>query len=357
MATHFHTIKVKRIIKETTNCVSVSFDIPEALKETFSFREGQNIAIKKIINGEEIRRSYSICNAPHENELKVAIKKVDAGVFSTYANDVLKTGDTLEIMPPMGKFAAKKTDGNYIAIAAGSGITPIISIIKHTLKTQANSSFTLVYGNQSRSSIIFFEEIEGLKNKYMQRFNAVHILSRERTDATINYGRINTEKLAALKSSVSFKEFTEAFICGPEEMIFASAAFLETEGIAKSNIHFELFTSSGIKNSKVPPLEGFREANNTPKSNISIKLDGRSFDFKLSYDAENILDAALAQGADLPYACKGGVCCTCKAKLIQGKVKMDVNYALEEDEVAAGYILTCQSHPLTENIVVDFDAK
>jgi ring-1,2-phenylacetyl-CoA epoxidase subunit PaaE len=357
MATHFHTLKVKEVIKETPNCVSVSFDIPESLKEIFAFKEGQNITIKKIINGEEVRRSYSICNAPFEKELKVAIKKVDAGLFSSFANDELIAGDLLEIMPPVGKFGVKKTTGNFIAIAAGSGITPVISIIKHTLKTQANSSFTLVYGNQSRGSIIFFEEIESLKNKYMQRFNTVHILSRERTDATLNYGRIDAEKLQELKKQLQFKNFTEAIICGPEEMIFSTAAFLEAEGMAKADIHFELFTSAGIKNRKVAPSEGFGEADNAPKSNITIKLDGRSFEFKLGYKAENILDAALAQGADLPYACKGGVCCTCKAKLIEGKVSMDVNYALEEEEVADGYILTCQSHPLTENIVVDFDVK
>jgi ring-1,2-phenylacetyl-CoA epoxidase subunit PaaE len=355
MASHFHTIKVKEVIKETADCISVSFDIPETLQKEFAFKEGQYVVLKTIIQGEEVRRSYSICNAPYENLLKVAIKKVDGGVFSTYANDVLKNGDVLEIMPPAGKFGAKKTNTNFLAIAAGSGITPILSIIKHTLKTQANSSFTLVYGNQSRGSIIFFEEIESLKNKYMQRFNTIHILSRERTDATINYGRINAEKLSALKNLIHFKNFTEAFICGPEEMIFSAAAFLEEEGIAKNDIHFELFTSTSKQSGATPKINII--ADNAPKSNITIKLDGRSFEFKLGYDSENILDAALAQGADLPYACKGGVCCTCRAKLIEGKVRMDINYALEEEEVADGYILTCQSHPLTENIVVDFDSK
>ena len=355
MSNHFHTIKVKEIIKETADCVSVNFAIPAELKGLFLFKEGQNIAIKKMINGEDVRRSYSICTAPFENQLKVAIKKVDGGLFSTFANTELKAGDELEIMPPSGRFAARNSTGNFLAIAAGSGITPILSIIKHTLKTQPDSSFTLVYGNQSRSSIIFFEAIEALKNKYMQRFTCINILSRERTDATLNYGRINEEKLIDLKHVLAFKNYTEAFICGPEEMIFASAAFLEKEGIAKNNIHFELFTSANShKNTEKKKVE---TADVGPKSNITIKLDGRSFEFKLGYEADNILDAALAQGADLPYACKGGVCCTCKAKLIEGKVKMDVNYALEEEEVADGFILTCQSHPLTENVVVDFDVK
>jgi ring-1,2-phenylacetyl-CoA epoxidase subunit PaaE len=357
MASHFHPIRVKEVIKETADCVSVSFDIPIELKDTFTFHEGQNITIKKILNGEEIRRSYSICAAPYENKLKVAIKKVEAGLFSTYANEELKAGDTLDIMPPIGKFRCKNKSGNYLAIAAGSGITPILSIIKHTLKTQADSSFTLVYGNKSRGSIIFFEEIESLKNVYMERFVCVNVLSRERTDATINYGRINEEKLISLKSLLHFKNYTEAFICGPEEMIFSAAAFLEKEGLAKNDIHFELFTTTGSKQQAVGKMQIAKEIDHSPKSSITIKLDGRSFDFKLGYEAENILDAALAQGADLPYACKGGVCCTCKAKLISGKVKMDVNYALEEEEVNEGFILTCQSHPLTETVVVDFDIK
>ena len=357
MATHFHTLKVKEVKRETPDCVSVSFLIPEDLTEIFSFKEGQNITIKKNINGEEVRRSYSVCNAPYEKELKVAIKKTIGGLFSSFANDELKAGDILEIMPPIGKFNAQPETGNYLAIAAGSGITPIISIIKHTLTTHLHSSFTLIYGNKSRGSIIFFEEIEALKNKFMERFNCVNILSRERTDAAINYGRIGTEKLEGLKHLLHFKTFNDAFLCGPEEMIFASAAFLEENGIPKKNIHFELFTTPGQKQWGVGLEQLVKEEDAGPKSNITIKVDGRSFNFDLAYKAANILDAALQQGADLPYACKGGVCCTCRAKLVEGKVHMDVNYALEEEEVAQGFILTCQSHPLTEKIVVDFDVK
>jgi ring-1,2-phenylacetyl-CoA epoxidase subunit PaaE len=355
MAVHFHTLKIKEIIKETADCVSVSFIVPPELSDLFLFKEGQNITLKKIINGEELRRSYSTCNAPHEGELKVAIKKVDGGLFSTYANDELKAGDSLDVLPPTGRFTSKDKEGNYLAIAAGSGITPIISIIKHTLKTQPNSSFTLIFGNKSRSSIIFFEEIEGLKNKYMQRLNCINILSRERTDAAINYGRINMEKLESLKHVLNFKTFDGAYICGPEEMIFASSAFLEKEGIEKTKIHFELFTTPGQKENTIKKEKV--EVDNSPKSNITVKLDGRTFDFTLGYKADCILDAALAKGADLPYACKGGVCCTCRAKLIEGKVHMDVNYALEEEEIAQGFILTCQSHPLTEKVVIDFDIK
>ena len=357
MAVHFHTLKVKEVIKETPDCVSVSFIIPEDLQKTFLFQEGQNITIRKMINGEEIRRSYSVCNAPHEKDLKIAVKKTTGGLFSSFANDELKAGDMLDIMPPTGRFNAKKTAGNYLAISAGSGITPVVSIIKHVLQTQSQSSFTLIYGNKSRGTIIFFEEIEALKNKYMQRFTCINILSRERTDVPINYGRINTDKLDALQHLLDFKLFDDAYICGPEEMIFASAAFLEKNGMEKNNIHFELFTTPGQKKFAVSSLQTEDAKNAGPKSSITVKLDGRSFDFDLAYKSTNILDAALAQGADLPYACKGGVCCTCRAKLIEGQVHMDVNYALEDEEVKQGFILTCQSHPLSDRVIIDFDIK
>ncbi len=355
MAVHFHSLKVKEVVKETPDCVSVSFVIPPELQDEFLFKEGQNITIRKNINGEELRRSYSVCNAPHERQLKVAIKKTTGGLFSSFANEELKAGDTLEIMPPTGRFNAKSTEGNYLAIAAGSGITPVVSIIKHVLQTQPQSSFTLIYGNKSRGTIIFFEEIEALKNKFMQRFTCINILSRERTDVPLNYGRINTEKLEALQHLLNFKHFDDAYICGPEEMIFASAAFLEKAGMSKSNIHFELFTTPGQKKNAAEAATIQEDAG--PKSRIMVKLDGRSFDFDLAYKSANILDAALAEGADLPYACKGGVCCTCRAKLVQGEVHMDVNYALEDEEVKQGFILTCQSHPLSDKVVIDFDIK
>jgi ring-1,2-phenylacetyl-CoA epoxidase subunit PaaE len=213
-----------------------------------------------------------------------------------------------------------------------------------------------VYGNKSRSSIIFFEELEGLKNNYLQRFNFINILSRERTDAAINFGRINTEKLNELEKLVDYTSIDDAFICGPEEMIFISKDFLEKKGIDKKKIHFELFTTPGQKKSGVGSQESGVESG--PVSKITIKLDGRSFDFDLSLTSDTtILDAALKQGADLPFACKGGVCCTCKARLLEGEVTMDVHWGLEDEEVEQGYILTCQSHPKTEKVVVDFDVK
>ena len=355
MATHFYPLTIKKIVQETADCVSISFTIPDNLSSTFTYKEGQNITLRTQINGEEVRRSYSICNAPHEGELKVAIKKVAGGVFSTYANAQLQQGSNIEVMPPSGKFTIKSEVGNYLGIASGSGITPIIGIIKHVLYTQPHSQFTLLYGNKNRASIIFFEALEALKNTYMERFTCINILSRERTDAAINYGRINEEKLQALQPLLHFKNFNHAYLCGPEDMIFSSAAYLQKVGVANENIHFELFNAVGkktIKNIQQPETIADIELND-----ITIKLDGRSFQFKLATKGQNILDAALQRGADLPYACKGGVCCTCRAKLIQGKVHMDVNYALEDEEVAQGFILTCQSHPLTNAVVIDFDEK
>jgi ring-1,2-phenylacetyl-CoA epoxidase subunit PaaE len=357
MAVHFHTLKVKAVKKETADCVSVSFIIPEELKQIFTFEQGQNITLKKIIGQEECRRSYSICAAPFENELKVAVKKVEGGKFSCYANDVLKPGDELEVMPPTGKFNSKLQTTNkkqYLAFAAGSGITPIISIIKTTLQTEPLSNFTLVFGNRSRNTIIFFEELEGLKNKYLRRFNFINVLSREITDAPINYGRIDDNKLAELSKLVNYTTIDEFFICGPEAMLFCVKDFLEHRGIDKKKIHFELFGTPGTKVNKAQSTE---QQTSESKSKITVKLDGRSFDFDLGFGAASILDAALQQGADLPFACKGGVCCTCKAKLLQGQVKMEVNWGLEQEEIEQGFILTCQSHPITEKVVVDFDIK
>lgn len=360
MAVHFHSLIIKEVKKETPECVSVAFEIPINLTSSFYFKEGQTITIKKRFGDNEIRRSYSICSAPHERELRVAIKKADGGLFSQFANEELQPGMALDVLPPTGNFYARiirEDPVNYLAIAAGSGITPIIAIIKHTLHTQPGSQFTLIYGNKNRNSIIFFEELESLKNRYMQRFNLINILSREKTDADINHGRIDKEKLSALSKLLSFKSFKSIYICGPEEMIFASVNYFESIGINKQSIHFELFTIPGQASSQKVTKVIVEDTNAGPQSKISIKLDGRSFDFGLSYNGPSILDKALQLGADLPYACKGGVCCSCRAKLIEGKVEMDVNYALESEEVKQGFILTCQSHPRSEKIMVDFDIK
>lgn len=359
MAVHFHSLKVKEVKKETPDCVSILFDVSPELENEFRFTQGQNLTIRMNMDGEEIRRSYSICSAPYERELRVAVKKADNGKFSTFANGFLQEGAFLDVLPPTGKFNTTLDAGNkksYLAIAAGSGITPIISIIKTTLHTEPQSNFTLVYGNRSRNSIVFFEELEGLKNTFMNRFNLVNILSREKTDATINFGRIDDGKLRDLGKLINYKEADDIFICGPEEMIFCVKRFLEEQQVDQKNIHFELFTTPGQSN--ITPRKAQPVADGNAKSRITIKLDGRSIDFDLAFSNDtSILDAALQEGADLPFACKGGVCCTCKAKLVEGEVVMDANWGLEHEEVEKGFILTCQSHPLTERIVVDFDVR
>ncbi|MBS1565572.1 MAG: phenylacetate-CoA oxygenase/reductase subunit PaaK [Bacteroidetes bacterium] len=362
MATHFHALRVKDVHIETSDCVSIAFDIPEDLRPAFHFTQGQNITLRAVLDGQEVRRSYSICSAPSDNELRVAVKKVDKGLFSTFANHTLKTGDTLEIMPPSGRFyttlnpAHKK---NYLAFAAGSGITPILSIIKTTLATEPNSSFTLVYGNRNRASIIFREQLEALKNRYTTRFVLHHVLSREKTDAPINHGRIDREKCNDLgRKLIDVAGMDEIFLCGPEEMIFSVKEGLEQQGVPSSKIHFELFTTPGQKKQGTGTASSADASAVAGKtSRVTVKLDGISFDFDLPYNGLPILDAALQQGADLPYACKGGVCCTCRARLTSGEVEMDTNYALEPDELKEGFILTCQSHPRTEKVTIDFDQK
>lgn len=359
MSIHFQKLRVADIRKETEDCVSIAFTVPEDLRQTFQYTQGQYITIRTKINGEDVRRSYSICSSPLDNELRVAIKKVAHGLFSTYANEQLKKGDTLDVMPPLGKFFTElhpEQKKNYVGFAAGSGITPLLSIIKTTLRTEPGSGFTLVYGNRNRHSIIFKEELEALKNMYMDRFRVIYILSREKTDAAIHFGRIDANKCAALCNKHLDIANTDAFfLCGPEKMIFSVKDQLEQFGVDKKKIHFELFTTPETRQSSVVRRES--SVKQEVKSKITIKLDGVSFDFDLGFEGDAILDAALKNGADLPYACKGGVCCTCRAKLVEGEVDMDVNYGLEPEEIAQGFILTCQSHPRTEKVVIDFDSK
>lgn len=357
---HFHSLRVKKVEKETEECISIEFEVPEELKNVFQFKQGQNLTIKKVLNGEELRRNYSICTSPFDHKLKVAVKKAAGGLFSSWANEELHPGDYLDVLPPTGTFYTElhpSQKKNYVAFAAGSGITPILSIIKTTLITEPESSFTLVYGNRTKNTIIFKEELEALKDKFIDRFRIYHILSREITDTEINNGRIDIGKLEVLFSKlIDLKNADEFFLCGPEEMIFCIKGYLEGRGAASNRIHFELFTVPGQEKS-APKTQNPKQTDEGPKAKLSVKLDGIKFDFELEYEGQSILDAALKQGADLPYACKGGVCTTCKARLTEGEVSMDVNWGLEPDEVAKGYILTCQSHPRTEWVTVDFDNR
>lgn len=361
MSIHFHPLTVKHIRKETEDCISVAFEIPELLLETFRFRQGQNITIRKMMDGDELRRNYSICTSPSQGELRIAIKRMHQGRFSNWAYENLKEGDILELLPPTGKFNTAldpSAQKHYLAFAAGSGITPVMSILKTTLETEPHSQFTLVYGNRNRRSIIFREELEDLKNRYMQRLQIIHILSREEPDSKLHHGRIDAEKCRQLMSGlIQLSSINEIFLCGPETMIHSLRETLEKDGFPPEHIHFELFTTPSTSPSK-PTRVGIPTQNNAgPVSTIKVKIDGVVTSFSLPLEGDSILNAALRAGADLPFACKGGVCATCKARLLEGQVEMDVNYALEAEEVKQGYILTCQSHPVTEQVFVDFDQR
>jgi len=356
--TIFHPLTIKKVIRETRDAVSVTFDVPTELKEAYKFTQGQHLTLKEKLNGEEYRRSYSICSAVGDDDLRVAIKQIDGGVFSSHANENFAPGQTLEVMEPKGRFYSElnvENAKNYLAIAVGSGITPVISIVKTILRTEKNSRVTLIYGNRSVASILFLEELEDLKNIYANRLNLMHILSREHQDAELFNGRVTGEKCKQLfKALIDLNKISDAFLCGPEQMIMEVRDVLQEGGIEPGNIHFELFiTDAAIKASGIPKKQTKGEG---PKRHVRIISDGRQSDIDAREDGRSILDVALSQGMDLPYACKGGVCSTCRAKVVRGEVQMDLNYALEDSEVAEGYVLTCQSHPLTDDVIVDYDA-
>lgn len=354
---HFHILTVKEIREETPECVSIAFDVPADLKEDFKYIQGQYLTLRETINGEEVRRSYSLCSCPLDDEWRVAIKKLEGGRFSTWAHENLKTGDEIDVMPPQGRFYCNlypKNENNYIMFASGSGITPIMSTIKTILKTEPKSEIQLFYGNKNIENIIFRDELEDLKNIYLGRFTVHYILSRQAQESDWFNGRIDLDKLKNY-AKVFFdpKEVDGFFICGPQPMLLALRDGLMEMGVEKPKVHVELF-SSYVESNKEKE-EAWKEEYKGKAAKVQVIVDGKTLDFVLPYGGNSILDGALRKGADLPYACKGGVCCTCKAKVLEGEVEMTVNYGLEDDEVENGYILTCQSHPRTENLVVDFD--
>lgn len=353
----FYKLKVKDIYKTTDDCVILSLDVPDDLRSVFTYQQGQYLTLRQSINGESVQRSYSLCSSPLDSEWKVGIKHVPEGKFSTYANETLKAGHTIESMSPNGKFfipVNAELKRNYICFAAGSGITPMLSIIKTHLQAEPNSSFKLFYINQTVSSIILKEELEALKNQYMERFEIFHFLTKQNRNVELFNGRIDNEKLEIIfKTICDVDQVDDYFLCGPEAMIFLVKDFLLSKAVDEKKIHFELFTSSGekpkLKKEDAEKLKG-------KVCNVTLIEGGKSMQFDLTMGGDNILDAALNNSADLPYACKGGVCCTCRAKLIEGKVDMAVSYGLEQDEIDNNYILTCQALPLTEKVVVDFDS-
>lgn len=350
-----HTLKVADIRRETADTVSVLMDIPENLKETFTYKQGQYITFVKDFEGEELRRPYSICEAPSSGQVRVAIKQITDGRFSTFANQTLQIGDTLDVMPPMGTFTTDVQTNNenrYIFFAVGSGITPIISNIKTILEVESNSHVVLLYGNRNSDSIIFKEEIEDLKNRYLDRFEIYFVLSKDIDVPVSLRGRIDVEKCETFEKISPLKGADKYFLCGPEQMILSVSDWIEKSGTDRSDIHFELFSTGTQSTAKTEEVKANLA---TGTALVDVIIDGETVQFELEKNGTNIMDAALDAGADVPFACKGGVCCTCRAKVIEGEVKMEVNYALQPDEVENGFVLSCQSHPLTDKVVLDFD--
>ncbi|MVN77431.1 phenylacetate-CoA oxygenase/reductase subunit PaaK [Hymenobacter sp. HMF4947] len=354
----FHKLTIKSITRETPDCVSLAFEVPAELRDTFRYTPGQYLTLRREHEGEELRRSYSLCSSPLEEEWRVAIKQVPGGRFSTLAvADGLRPGDTLDVMPPQGRFTAQLHPAQaklYVLFAAGSGITPVFSIAKTVLLTEPNSRVYLVYGNRGRNSIIFKEAIEGLKNKFLERLSVYHVLSREQGDADLFFGRIDKGKAAQfLQKIVPADRIDECFICGPEDMILGVKEALAEAGVAPEKIHFELFATAGGRQAARGPVRPVGE--DDQKSQVTVRLDGRAYRLDMSYYGDTVLDAALAAGVEAPYSCKNGMCSTCRARVTSGTAEMDVNYSLSETEVAKGYILTCQARPTAATVTVDFD--
>ena len=352
----FHPLTVAHVARETRDAVALTFDVPPALAETFRFVQGQHLTLRADIDGDDLRRSYSICSAVQDGALRIAVKRAPGGTFSTWVNEQLKAGQTIEVMPPMGHFNVLLNAANrkhYLGFAAGSGITPLLSIIKTTLMAEPGSRFTLFYGNRSSAAVIFKEELSDLKDVFLARLNLVYVMSREPQDIALLNGRIDRQKTDALLAHwIDLADVDTAFICGPDGMMQAVSTSLQEHGFPKSRIKIELFAASIPKHehkTHAAPPAGRTECA------VTAIIDGAAREFTLEKTKENIIDAALRQGIELPYSCKGGVCSTCRAKLVEGEVDMDVNFALEDYEVARGFVLCCQSYPVTDKVVVDFD--
>ncbi len=347
MAT-FYKLSVKDIKKETHQAVSIAFEIPDALKDKFKFIAGQYITIKTIINDQEIRRAYSICTAPQTGEIRIVVKEIENGTFSVYANHNLKVGAVLEVSEPEGKFILKTNPNhkkNYLAFAAGSGITPIMAMIQAVLLEEPNSKFVLVYGNKTVKDTIFYQDLNLLQKKYSNQLTVQYVFSREQPDGAL-FGRIDTSVVNYILNKNKDVPFNDAYLCGPEPMINLVKETLESKNFKAEQIHLELFTPSEDKETTKITLDG--------KAIVSVLLDDEKETFEMD-KKETILDAALKHNLDAPYSCQGGICSSCIAKVTEGKAIMDKNTILSKDEVAQGLILTCQAHPVTDKIAVDYD--
>lgn len=355
MTPKFHSLRISQLRREASDAVSLSFDVPAALAEDYRFTQGQHLTLRATINGEELRRSYSICSAVNGEPLRVGIREVPGGTFSTFANRQLREGEHIDVMTPDGRFFTPlnaEHRKHYVAFAAGSGITPILSTIKTTLAAEPHSRFTLIYGNRKLATTMFSEELEDVKDRYLGCFALVRVFSRERQDADLFNGRVDRAKVKQLLDTlVPVAGIDEAFICGPGSFIDEVLAQLLDSGMHSERVHVERF---GVPNEETKPIDDPRDA---AHAEITIIMDGVRRVVEYFREDTSILDAAVRSGIDLPFSCKGGMCCTCRAKVLEGEVRMQKNYSLDPKDVAAGFALTCQSHPVTEKVVVSYDER
>ena len=367
----FHRLRIAERRAETSNAISVAFEVPEALREAYRFRPGQFLTLEANVAGESLRRAYSICSSSQHyddhGELRIAIKRVDGGRFSSWAHDTLTASQHLDVMTPDGRFGlpdASGADGYHLALAAGSGITPMLSIMHSTLAGHPRSHFTLIYGNRNVRSIMFLEALEALKNRYLDRLQIFHVLSDEPTEIELLSGRLDEARLQALlRDAVAFKSIDQCFVCGPAPMMDTAERVLLDRGLNRSRIHIERFGSAP----STAPVSAARPSSATPsgqaaspspgQAQVMLRIDGKARRLSMPFDGPSILDAGLAAGANLPYACKAGVCCTCRARLLEGKVAMGRHDTLDAREIADGFVLTCQARPLSDRVVLSYDER
>ena len=355
MTPRFHPLRIVEVRRETPDSVSLRFEVPPALAQEYAFVQGQHVTLRTHLDGSEVRRSYSICAGVDDGELRVAIKHVPGGLFSSFANTRLQAGDTIDVLTPEGRFNTPLDPSqakHYVAFAAGSGITPVLSLIKTTLAREAASRFTLFYGNRRQSCVMFLEALEDLKDRYLHRFTLYCLFSRDHQDVALFNGRLDREKVLALVGSlVPVGAIDEVFVCGPGAMIDEAADALHERGVPAARIHMERFGVPG----QVPAHRV--EPGDAPHAMIEVAIDGSRRELQFFESDPSILDAALRAGVELPYSCRGGMCCTCRGKILSGKVRMDKNYSLEPRDLEAGFVLTCQAHPLTDRVVISFDDR
>jgi len=357
----FHPLRVRRIEPDTAEAVIVTFEVPSELRDVFGFTQGQYLTLRREVDGQDQRRSYSICAGVDDGELRVGVRKVNGGVFSNWINEHLKHGDTIHVMAPQGRFFVpidRAAQRSYVGIAGGSGITPILSIMKTVLGREPKSRFTLIYGNRALRSTMFKEEIEDLKNKYLTRVVLHHVFSDEHTDAPINHGLMNRDKIGEfLRTLVSARQISHAFVCGPYQMNDEAEAALLAAGVAEDRIHIERFGIAPQAAQAVGAVIHQAQPGDAEIAKVTIIRDGLRREIEFRKDQPSILDCASAAGLEVPFSCTSGVCGTCRAKLVEGQVRMERNFALDKKEVEAGFVLTCQAHPTTERVVLSFDER